>query len=55
MKIEKRIFYYPVSLYSRLIRVMAERGFTDDFIFWDKFAFKYLYEDPKNDGVRSFT
>jgi len=55
MKIEKNILSYPVSLYSRMIRVMADRGFIEDYVFWDKFAFKYIFEDPRNDGVRTFS
>ena len=38
-----------------MIRVMADRGFIEDYVFWDKFAFKYIFEDPRNDGVRTFS
>jgi hypothetical protein len=55
MKIEKRLLYYPVNLYTRMIMVMADRGFVEDYVFWDKFAFKYVYEDPKNEGERILT
>jgi len=43
-----------VPLYSRLIRVMADRQFVEDFVFWDKFVFKYVYTDPRNNGYRIF-
>ena len=46
MMIEKHIMKYDVPLYSRLIRALADKGFTEDFVFWDKFAFAWIYEDP---------
>jgi hypothetical protein len=55
MKIEKNVLSYSVGLYSRMIRVMADRGFIEDYVFWDKFTFKYIFEDPRNDGVRTFS
>jgi hypothetical protein len=38
-----------------MIRAMADKGFEEDYVFWEKFAFKYVYVDPKNDGKREFT
>jgi hypothetical protein len=38
-----------------MLRVMADKGFVEDYVFWDKFAFRYVYDDPKNEGVRVFT
>ena len=34
---------------------MADRQFVEDFIFWDKYAFKYVYSDPKRPDGRVFT
>lgn len=35
---------------------MADRNFVEDFVFWDKYAFRYVYDDPKAlGGIRSFT
>lgn len=48
--IEKHVVKYDVSLYSRMLRAMADRGFVEDYIFWDKFAFRYIFIDPRNDG-----
>lgn len=54
-KIEQSLLMYSVDLYSKMIRVMADKGFVEDYVFWDKFAFRYVYDDPKNEGVRRFT
>jgi len=53
--IEKHVLQYPVNLYSRLIRVMADKAFVEDFVFWDKFAFRYVYDDPRQGFERTFT
>lgn len=53
--IERHVLKYNVNLYSRMIRAMADKGFVEDYVFWEKFAFKYVYTDPRNDGVRVFT
>lgn len=54
--VEKYLLRYKVSVYSRMVRVMADRQFVEDFIFWDKYAFKYVYVDPRSPtGNRSFT
>ena len=45
--IEKHVLRYSVGLYSRMIRVMAEKGFAQDFVFWDKFAYQYIFYDPR--------
>jgi len=37
--VEKHVLRYSVELYSRLVRVLGEKGFASDFVFWDKFAF----------------
>lgn len=56
MMIEKHMMKYDVPLYSRLIRALADKGFTEDFVFWDKFAFAWIYEDPSEvDNQRRFT
>ena len=53
--IEKYILKYPVPVYSRMIRVMADRQFVEDFIFWDKYAFKYIFTDPRRPEGRLFS
>ena len=53
--IEKQVLQYSVDLYSRMIRVMADKGFVEDFVFWDKFAFRYVYEDARGGNERKFT
>jgi len=55
MHIEKSVLKYPVSVYSQLIRVMADRGFVEDYVFWEKYVFQYVYRDPRNDGYRVFS
>ena len=53
--IEKHVLKYSVGLYSRMIRVMAEKGFAQDFVFWDKFAYQYIFYDPRQGGERQFS
>lgn len=55
MRIEKNLSSFPVGLYSRMLRVMADRGFIEDYVFWDKYAFKYIFEDPRNNEARKFS
>ena len=50
MMIEKSVLSYKVGHYCRMVQTMADRGFVDDFIFWDKYAFRYVFEDPKAVG-----
>ena len=38
-----------------MLRVMADRGFIEDYVFWDKYAFKYIFEDPRNNEARKFS
>lgn len=53
--IEKNVLRYSVDLYSRMVRALADKGFVEDFVFWDKFAFRYVYDDPKVGRDRTFT
>jgi hypothetical protein len=53
--IERHVLKYSPVLYSRMIRAMADKGFVEDYVFWEKFAFKYVYTDPRNDGKREFS
>ena len=53
--IERHVLKYSVNLYSTMIRAMADKGFVEDYVFWEKFAFRYVYTDPRNDGKRVFT
>ena len=35
---------------------MADKGFVEDYVFWDKFAFRFVFYDPKHhDHTRFFT
>ena len=52
--VEKHLLRYPAPLYSRLLRVMADREFVEDYVFWDTYAFKYVYQDSRGAG-RVFT
>lgn len=47
MMIERNLLHYPVSLYARMVQAMADRAFVEDYVFWDKYAFRYVFEDPK--------
>ena len=38
-----------------MIRTLADKNFVEDYVFWDKFAFRYVYNDPTNGGKRVFT
>ena len=53
--IEKHLLKYSVSEYSRMVRAMAEKMFIEDYVFWDKFAFRYVFFDPRTNQERSFT
>jgi len=53
--IERHVLKYNVSDYCRMIRAMAERGFVEDYVFWEKFAFRYVFVDQRSKGERSFT
>ena len=33
-----------------MIRAMADKGFVEDYIFWDKFAFRYVFYNPKKEN-----
>lgn len=56
LMIEKNLLHYTVSLYARMVQAMADRAFVEDYVFWDKFAFRYVFEDPKGlAGQRNLT
>ena len=56
MMVEKHLMQYSVDLYARMVQVMADRGFVEDYVFWDKYAFRYVFEDPKALGnIRHFS
>lgn len=52
--IETHIMKYPVDLFCRMVRVMADREFQDDSIFWERFAFKYVFFDSRTKKDRVF-
>lgn len=53
--IEKNVLSYDVNQYSRMIRALAQKGFAEDYVFWEKFAFRYVFELPRKLGDRKFT
>ena len=53
--IEKHVLSYTINEYSRMIRAMAEKGFVEDYVFWEKYAFKYVYFDPRSGEERKFS
>jgi hypothetical protein len=53
--IERHITNYSVDLYCRLIKALAEREFFEDPVFWDQFAFKYVFYDPRTKGDKVFS
>ena len=54
--IEKHIFNFNIKLFDKMIRVLADKGFVEDFVFWDRFAFKYVFYDQReHDQVRKFS
>lgn len=53
--IEKNLLRYDVDVFSRMVRAFAQKGFSDDFVFWDKFVFRYVYYDGKLRKDRTFT
>ena len=53
--IEKHVLSYSVSEYCRMIRAMAEKGFVEDYVFWEKYAFKYVYYDPRSGDERKLS
>ena len=56
LMVEKHILKYSVNLYDRLIRAMADKGFVEDFVFWDRYAFRYVFFNSReDDGVRRFS
>ena len=55
MMVEKNLLHYSVNLYVRMVQVMADRNFVEDYVFWKRFAFRYVFEDPRALGsVRTF-
>ena len=36
MMIEKNVLNYDVQTYQRMIRAMADKGFVEDYVFWEK-------------------
>jgi hypothetical protein len=54
-QIERHVLRYDVDLYSRMIRAMAEKNFVEDYVFWEKFAFKYVFLNPATGLERVFS
>jgi hypothetical protein len=38
-----------------MVRAMADKNFVEDYVFWEKFAFKYVDWDIKRNMERTFT
>lgn len=53
--IEKHVLTYNVSLYSRMVRALAQKGFAEDYVFWEKYVFRFVFELPRGQGERRFT
>ena len=53
--IERHIMKYTLEEYTRMIRAMADKGFVEDFVFWDKYVKRYIFWDPKLDGEKEFS
>mmetsp|Transcript_17546 Transcript_17546/g.29606 ORF Transcript_17546/g.29606 Transcript_17546/m.29606 type:complete len:121 (+) Transcript_17546:758-1120(+) len=53
--IEKNVYRFNVEQYCTLVKLMADKGFQDDLIFWQKYAFKFVFLDPYTKGNRQFT
>lgn len=46
--VEKRIVSFKIPLYIRILRVLGEKGYTSDIIFWNSFIFPRIYIEPLN-------
>jgi hypothetical protein len=46
--VEKRIAVFNIPQLVRILRVLGERRYTDDVIFWNNFIFPRIYLDPLN-------
>jgi len=53
--IEKTVLQYNFEIYSRMVRALAQKQFAEDYVFWEKYVFKYVYFDPRKQSERSFT
>ena len=38
-----------------MVRALADKGFVEDYIFWEKFAFKYVFTGSDNKETRQFS
>jgi len=56
LKIERNILKFSVDQFCRTVRALADKGFSEDQVFWNDFAFKYVYENAKPKGTeRAFS
>ena len=56
LKVERNVLKFSVDQYCRTVRALADKGFSNDSVFWHNFAFKFVYENYKPKGTeREFT
>ena len=56
LKTERNVLQLSVDQYCRTVRALADKGFTEDSVFWHDFMFKYASEKGKPKGaIREFT
>lgn len=46
--IEKRIISVKFQQYLRILKVLGDKRYTDDIIFWNNFIFPWIYTKPRN-------
>ena len=46
--VEKKIHNFSIDNYVRILRVLGEKRYTDDVIFWNSYIFTKIYMDPLN-------
>lgn len=56
LKIERNVLKFTCDEYCRTVRILADKGFSQDSVFWDDFMFKYTTHDINGkEGKRTFT
>jgi hypothetical protein len=56
LKIERNVLKFSVEQYCRCVRILADKGYSNDNTFWHEHMFKYVSEVAKPKGVaREFT
>ena len=56
LKIEKNVLKFDHDQYCRTIRILADKQYVEDSVFWDEYMFKYLTHDKNgHEGKRELT